>query len=63
MALYLGLRWVSQYQKRKTNLNFIEARDSKSAPHSKQITMPAPHHLVFYTLDALPAVQPTVSKH
>ena len=35
----------------------------KSAPHSKQITMPAPHHSVFYRPDALPAAQPTASKH
>jgi len=35
----------------------------KSAPRSGQITMPAPHHSVFYTLDAIPAAQPTVSKH
>jgi len=35
----------------------------KSAPSSRQITMPAPHHLVFYRPDALPAAQPTVSKH
>jgi len=27
----------------------------KSAPRSRQITMPAPHHSVFYTPDALPA--------
>ena len=27
----------------------------KSAPHSKQITMPAPHHSVFYRPDAFPA--------
>jgi len=26
-------------------------------------TMPAPHHSVFYRPDALPAAQPTVSKH
>ena len=50
---------VSQYQKGKTNLDFAEARDSewqwhqlghvhcKSAPRSRQITTPAPHHLVF----------------
>ena len=31
----------------------------KSAPRSREITMPAPHHSVFYTPDALPAVQPT----
>ena len=35
----------------------------KSAPRCRQITMPAPHHSVFYTQDALPASQPTVSKH
>ena len=35
----------------------------KSPPCSKQITMPAPHHSVFYRPDALPAAQPTVSKH
>ena len=31
----------------------------KSAPRSRQITMPAPHHSVFYRPDALPAAQPT----
>ena len=35
----------------------------KSAPRSRQITTPAPHHSVFYRLDALPATQPTASKH
>jgi len=35
----------------------------KSAPRSRQITMPAPHYSVFYRLDALPVAQPTVSKH
>ena len=35
----------------------------KSAPHSRQITMPAPHHSVFYRSDALPGAQPTASKH
>jgi len=49
---------VGRYQKGKTNLDFTEARDNewqwhqlgaicKSAPHSRQITMPAPHHSVF----------------
>jgi len=60
---------VAQYQQGKTNLDFTEARDSdwqwhqlgicKSAPRSRQITTPAPHHSVFYRLDALPAAQPT----
>ena len=35
----------------------------KSAPRSRQITMLAPHHSVFYRPDALPAAQPTASKH
>ena len=33
----------------------------KSAP--RQITTPATHHSVFNRMDALPAVQPTASKH
>jgi len=35
----------------------------KSAPRSRQITTPEPHHSVFYRPDALPAAQPTASKH
>jgi len=35
----------------------------KSAPRSRQITTPALHLSVFYRLDALPAAQPTASKH
>ena len=35
----------------------------KSAPRCRQITTPAPHHSVFYRPDALPAAQPTMSKH
>jgi len=35
----------------------------KPAPRSRQITTPTPHHSVFYRLDALPATQPTPSKH
>jgi len=33
----------------------------RSAPRSRQITIPAPHHSVFYRPDALPATQPTAS--
>jgi len=29
MALFSGTTWVSRYQKGKTNLDFIEARDSE----------------------------------
>ena len=35
----------------------------QSARCSRQITTPAPHHSVFYRPDALPAAQPTASKH
>ena len=35
----------------------------KSAPCSRQVTMPATHHSVSYRPDALPATQPTASKH
>jgi len=35
----------------------------KSAPCSRQITTPTPHHSVFYRPDALAAAQPTASKH
>ena len=66
-----GTTW---YQKGKTNLDFTEARDSEwqwhqlghiqvCTPCSRQTTMPAPQDSVFYRLDALPAAQPTASKH
>ena len=35
----------------------------RSAPRSRQITMPAPQHSVIYRPDALPAAQPTASNH
>jgi len=35
----------------------------KSACRSRQVTMPVSHHSVFYRPDALPAAQPTASKH
>ena len=63
---------VSRYQKGKTNLDLKQETVSgsgiswdvcKSALRSRQITTPATHHSVFYRLDALPATQPTASKH
>jgi len=77
MALFPGLpgRASTRREKGKTDLDFTEARDiewqwhqlggaiCKFAPRSRQITTPAPHHSVFYRLDALPAAQPTASKH
>ena len=35
----------------------------KSAPHSRQITTPVPHHSVFYRPDALLATQPHTHTH
>jgi len=68
-----GSTQVSQYQKGKTiwillkqeavSGNGISWAICKSAPCSRQITKPAPHHLVFYRPDALPVTQPTPSKH
>jgi len=62
MALWILSRitQVSWCQKRKTSLDFTEARDSawqwhKLGQHS--ITQ------FFYSVDALPAAQPTASKH
>jgi len=70
---FSGTTRVSRYQKGKTNLDFTKGRDSewqwhqlaicKSAPRSRQITTPEPDHSVFYRPDALPAAQPTASKH
>jgi len=69
---FSGTTQVSLY---KTNLDFTEASQEtvsgsgiswaicKSAPCSRQTTTPAPHHSVSYRPDALPATQPTASKH
>jgi len=65
---------VSQYQKGKTNLDFTEARESEWQWHpmghmqvctSLQTDNHASTlgHSVFYRPDALPAAQPTASKH
>jgi len=40
----------------------ISSAICKSAPCSRQITTPAPHHSVFYRPDALPVAQPTASR-
>jgi len=60
---------VSRYQKNKTNLDFTEARDREwqwhQLGHMQVCTLLQTdnHHSVFYRPDALPAIQPTVSKH
>jgi len=68
-----GTTSVSRYQKGKTSLDSLEQEMMsssgiswaicKSAPRPRQITMPTSHHSDFYRPDALPAAQPTVSKH
>ena len=68
-----GTTRVSRYQNGKTNWTILKQETvsgrgiswaiCKSAPRSRQITTPAPHHSVFYRPDALPATQPTASKH
>jgi len=62
---FSGTTRVSRYQKGKTNLDLLKQETvsgsgvswaiCKSAPSSRQITTPAPHHSVFYWPDALPA--------
>jgi len=68
-----GTTRLSRYQKGKTNLDFTEARDSEWQWHQlghmqvcislQTDTAQIPHCSVFYRPDALPAAQPTVSKH
>ena len=70
---FSGTTRVSRYQKGKLIWILLKQETvsgsgiswaiCKSAPRSRQITMPAPHHSVFYRPDALPAAQPTASKH
>ena len=64
---------MSWHRKGKTNLDLLEQEIvsgsgiswaiCKSALGTRRITMPASHHSAFYRLDALPAIQPTASKH
>jgi len=64
---------VSRYQKGKTNLDFTGARDSEWQWHQLGSTqastlLQTDNHastppLSFYRPDALPAAQPTASKH
>ena len=64
---------VSRYQKGKTSVDFTEARDSEWQWHQlghKQVCTllhtdnhASTHRSVFYRPGALPATQPTASKH
>ena len=69
-----GTIQVSRYQKGKTNLDFTEARDSECQRHQlghMQVctSLQTDNHAsnpplkFFYRPDALPAAQPTASKH
>jgi len=66
-----GTTQVSRFQKGKTNLDFTEARDSEWQWHQLghmqvSTSLQTDNHAsnsVFYRPDALPAAQPTASKH
>ena len=69
-----GTTQVSQYQKGKTNLDFTKARDSEWQWHQLDhmqvcTSLQTDNHTstpplkFFYRPDALPATQPTASKH
>jgi len=68
-----GTTWVSWYQKGKTNLDFTEARDIEwqwhQLGHTQVCTsLQTDNHastpsVSFYRPHALPAAQPTASKH
>ena len=68
-----GTTQVSRYQKGKTNLDFTEARDSEwqwhQLGHMQVCTLlQRDNHastppLSFYRPDAVPAIQPTLSRH
>ena len=70
---FTGTTQVSRYQKGKTSLDFTEARDSKWQWHQLGHMHVCTSHqtdnhtstppLIFYRPDALPATQPTASKH
>ena len=72
-GLFSRITWVSRYQKSKTNLDFTGARDSEWQWHQlghMQVctSLQTDNHastppLFFYRPDALPAAQPTASKH
>ena len=61
ISLSSSSSWVSQYQKGKTSLDLNDAKEDgvlgcsgiswtickQSAPHSRQITTPTPHHSIF----------------
>ena len=70
---FSGTTRVSRYQKGKPIWILLKQETvsgsgiswaiCKSAPRSRQITTPTAHRSVFYRPDALPAAQPTASKH
>ena len=55
--------WILLKQETVSGSGSISWVICKSASRSKQITMPTPHYSLFYRPDALPAAQPTASKH
>jgi len=71
-CILFGTTRVSRHQKGKTSLNLLEQQIVSGSGNSGSYanlhldldtTMLASHHSVFYRPDALPAAQPTASKH
>jgi len=63
-----GTTRVSWYQKDKTKLDFTEGRNNEKQWHQLGHVLQADNHastppFSFYRPDALPAAQPTASKH
>jgi len=55
--------WILLKQETVSGNGISWAICKSDLPRSRQITTPAPHHSVFCRPDALPAAQPTASKH
>jgi len=57
-----GFKWRKRWRGLGNGSGISWTICKQSAPHSRQITTPTPHHSIFYRPDALPDAQPTVSK-
>jgi len=68
-AFFSRTTWVSRHQKGKPFWILLKQEMmggsgiswticKSFAPHSRQITMPVPHHSIFYGPDAVPDAQP-----
>ena len=60
---YGSLDFVWDNQVSRCQMKHSPTHLSKSTLRPRQITMPIPHHSVFYRPDTLPVAQPTATKH